>query len=295
MGSVVRFDPPIVHPEGIARTRRRIRITALALVLGASAVLGDSRLADAQSAHGWLGVELDSTRAGASARGVRVRHTVKSSPAWNAGVRDGDVILRVDQMPAVRPDDVIREVASHAPGSSVRLSLARGAIELALDATLAEMPEADEMLRLDKVGSPAPSWQNLSTVSGALPEGVQALRGRVVLLDFWAAWCVACRMATPKLSSWQAKFGAQGLSVIGITDDPPAEASQGVSSFGMKYAGVGTDTSYVTQRAFGVRALPTIFVIDKRGVIRDVSVGFDPHREAEIERLLVRLLAESVP
>jgi thiol-disulfide isomerase/thioredoxin len=287
MGSAVRRNDPI------ARACRSITTTGLVLALSAAAVLGDSRWARAESAHGWLGVELEPAHA--QTRGVRVRHTVRTSPAWIAGVRDGDIILRVEQTVPVRPDDVIREVAGHAPGTSVRLALARGGVELALSATLAEMPDSDEMLRLDKVGLPAPSWQNLATVSGALPEGVQALRGRVVLLDFWATWCIACRMATPKLTSWQAKFGAQGLSVIGITDDPVAEASQGVISFGMKYSAIATDPSYATQRAFGVRALPTVFVIDKRGVIRDVSVGFDPRREEEIERLLVRLLAESVP
>jgi hypothetical protein len=44
-----------------------------------------------------------------------------------------------------------------------------------------------------------------------------------------------------------------------------------------------------------VRSLPTVFVIDKRGVIRDVSVGFDPRREVEMEALLQRLLAEPAP
>jgi len=285
--AVRRNDLPV-------RTSRRITTTVAAFLFVAAAVLGDSRAVSAESGRAWLGVELEQVLG--SKRGVRVRHTVRSSPAWNAGVRDGDVILRVEQVAASRPDDVIHEVGNHAPGSSVKLSLVRGADVLALSVTLAEMPDSDEMLRLDKVGLPAPSWQNnIATVSGALPEGVQALRGRVVLLDFWATWCVACRMSAPKLTSWQAKFGAQGLSVIGITDDPVVEASQGVTSFGMKYAAVATDPTYATQRAFGVRALPTVFVIDKRGVIRDVSVGFDPQREAEIERLLVRLLAEAAP
>lgn len=276
-----------------ARTSRRMTTMVAAFLFVAVAALGDSRPASAESSRAWLGVELDQGRA--TTHGVRVRHAVRSSPAWNAGVRDGDVILRVEQVAVARPDDVIHEVGNHPPGSNVKLSLSRGGAEVALTVTLAELPDSDEMLRLDKVGLQAPSWQNIATVAGALPEGVQALRGRVVLLDFWATWCMACRMATPKLTSWQAKFGAQGLSVIGITDDPVGEASQGVTSFGMKYAAVATDPSYATQRAFGVRALPTVFVIDKRGVIRDVSVGFDPRREAEIEQLLLRLLAEAAP
>jgi thiol-disulfide isomerase/thioredoxin len=211
-------------------------------------------------------------------------------------VRDGDVIVRVEDAIASRPDDIIREVAAHRPGAAVRVVLLRSGAEVPLTITLQAIPEGDEMLRLDKVGAPAPSsWKGLTAVSGPLPGGISELRGRVVIIDFWAVWCMACRMSAPKLTSWQAKFGAQGLSVIGITDDPVDQASAGMHDFGMRYAAIGSDESYATQRAFGVRALPTVFVIDKRGVIRDVSVGFDPRKEAEMEALLRRLLAEPAP
>lgn len=263
--------------------------TAFVVALSAGPTAqGQSRL------RPWLGVELD--KAGTVPRGVRVHHAVRSSPAWSAGVRDGDVIVRVEEAVASRPDDVIREVAAHAPGNVVRLVLLRSGAEVALQVTLQAAPDGDEMLRLDKVGAPAPaSWKGLSAVSGPLPGGIGDLRGRVVIVDFWAVWCMACRMSAPKLTSWQAKFGAQGLSVIGITDDPVDQASVGMQDFGMRYAAVASDESYGTQRAFGVRALPTVFVIDKRGVIRDVSVGFDPRKEAQMEALLRRLLAEPAP
>jgi len=205
------------------------------------------------------------------------------------------VIVRIGDVGTRSPDDVIREVGSHAPGATLRISVLRAGAPFSFNATLGTMPDRDEMLRLDKVGAMAPSWKGMSAVAGPLPGAIDELRGRVVVLDFWATWCMACRMSAPKLTSWQAKFGAQGLSVIGITDDPVEEASQGVQSFGMKYAAVGSDPSYSTQRAFGVRALPTVFIIDKRGVVRDVSVGFDPRKEAEMEALLLQLLAEPGP
>jgi thiol-disulfide isomerase/thioredoxin len=270
---------------------------ALSFALAAGITAFHERAAVGQAgrprAAAWLGVELDSGRA--ETRGVRVRHAVRSSPGWNAGIRDGDVIVRIDDVATARADDVIREVSGHAPGAVVRVVVLRAGAETPIPVTLGSMPDADDVLRLDKIGSPAPNWKGLSAVSGPLPTAIGELRGRVVIVDFWAAWCMACRMAAPKLSSWQAKFGAQGLSVIGITDDPVPEASQGAQSFGMKYAAIGSDTSYTTQRAFGVRALPTVFVIDKRGVVRDVSVGFDPRKETEMEALLLRLLAEPNP
>jgi peroxiredoxin len=264
-----------------------VALNAFAAFTGPTAE-GQSRL------RPWLGVELD--KAGTVPRGVRVHHAVRSSPAWSAGVRDGDVIVRVEDAVAARPDDIIREVGTHAPGTAVRVVLLRSGAEVPVTVTLQTAPDGDEMLRLDKVGAQAPvSWKGLASVSGPLPSGIGELRGRVVIVDFWAAWCMACRMSTPKLTSWQSKFGAQGLSVIGITDDPVEQASAGAQDFGMRYAAVASDESYATQRAFGVRALPTVFVIDKRGVIRDVSVGFDPRKEAQMEALVRRLLAEPAP
>jgi thiol-disulfide isomerase/thioredoxin len=273
---------------------RLASITAFIAALGGLTAFAAAPAEGQPRGRAWLGVELD--KAGTVPRGVRVHHAIRSSPAWSAGVRDGDVIVRVEEAVASRPDDVIREVATHTPGAAVRLVLLRAGTEVPLTVTLQSAPEGDEMLRLDKVGAPAPaSWKGLAAVSGPLPTGLGELRGRVVIVDFWATWCMACRMSTPKLSSWQAKFGAQGLSVIGITDDPVEQASAGAQDFGMRYAAVGSDETYTTQRAFGVRALPTVFVIDKRGVIRDVSVGFDPRKEAQTEVLLRRLLAEPAP
>jgi thiol-disulfide isomerase/thioredoxin len=269
--------------------------STMALALGLAGWLFASHEGAAQAQplphpHGWLGVELV-TRAGDS-RGARVGHVVRGSPAASAGLRDDDVILRLDEGAVARPDDVIQQVAVRPPGRVVRLRVLRGALQMNVEVTLAPLPDGDEMLRLDKVGAPAPGWKrSLASVAGAVPASLGEMRGKVVVLDFWATWCMACRMAAPRLSSWQAKYGAQGLAVIGITDDPIPEASQGASSFGMNYS-IASDESYATQRAFGVRALPTIFIIDKRGVIRDVSVGFDPGREKATEALLQTLLAE---
>jgi thiol-disulfide isomerase/thioredoxin len=272
----------------LASTTAFVAVLSALVAFNGDAAEGQARL------RPWLGVELD--KAGTVPRGVRVHHAVRSSPAWSAGVRDGDVIVRVEDAVAARPDDIIREVSSHTPGAAVRVVLLRSGAEVPLTITLQAIPEGDEMLRLDKVGLQAPSsWKGLSAVSGPLPGGIAELRGRVVIVDFWATWCMACRMSAPKLTSWQAKFGAQGLSVIGITDDPVDQASVGMLDFGMRYAAVASDESYATQRAFGVRALPTVFVIDKRGVIRDVSVGFDPRKEAQTEALVRRLLAEPAP
>jgi peroxiredoxin len=115
----------------------------------------------------------------------------------------------------------------------------------------------------------------------------------VVLLDFWAMWCGPCRLIQPKLSALQAKYGAQGLSVVGITTDELEQAAAFKERTQMRYP-VVSDPNGETTSAYGVSGLPTLFVIDKRGVVRDVTVGYDPGREASLEALVQTLLAEQV-
>ena len=63
---------------------------------------------------------------------------------------------------------------------------------------------------------------------------------------------------------------------------------------GVRYA-LASDPDGATARAYGVPALPTVFVVDKRGVVRDLAIGFDEDREAQIEALVAKLLAEPAP
>src|SRR5688572_13407991 len=100
--------------------------TAFVVALAAVAAVTEPMAVAQSRLRPWLGVELD--KAGTVPRGVRVHHAVKSSPAWSAGVHDGDVIVRIDDVVTSRPDDVIREVAAHKPGAALRVVVLRAGV-----------------------------------------------------------------------------------------------------------------------------------------------------------------------
>jgi thiol-disulfide isomerase/thioredoxin len=263
---------------------------ALTSPLPASAAGSVGAEAHLFASHAWLGVAMEKAPA---AEGVHVRHVLRGSPADKAGLKEGDLLRAIDGVKVASPEDVTRIVGSHEPGDAIVATLTRAQDALSLKIPLAIRPSADEMLRMDRVGAFAPAWVGVEPVGDA-PASLSSLRGKVVVLDFWATWCGPCRLLAPKLSALQGRYGAQGLRVVGVTTDAAEKAALFAQRVNMRYP-VAVDPKGETSRAYDVSALPTLFVIDKRGVVRDVAVGYDEGREAQIEALLKELLAEPAP
>lgn len=237
----------------------------------------------------WLGVQMDH---GADT-GVTVEKVVRGSPAEKAGIHSGDRIVGVDGVRITAPAQVTRGVGQHKIGESVSVEIERRGTASTIAVVLAARPSGDDMLKMDLVGAAAPAWTKVTALAGA-PASIGQLRGRVVLLDFWASWCGPCRMLAPRLSALKDKFGAQGLAVVGITTDDAENAAVFAEKHHMRH-GVVVDNHGDTTRAYGITGLPTMLLIDKKGVVRDVFVGFDPSGDARLEAALKVLLAEAAP
>jgi cytochrome c biogenesis protein CcmG/thiol:disulfide interchange protein DsbE len=112
----------------------------------------------------------------------------------------------------------------------------------------------------------------------------------VVLLDFWATWCPPCKKEIPELISIYDKYKDEDFLLWGIGLDKPAS----LESFSQKYAipyPVLVGTSKV-QSAYGVKAIPTVFIIDKLGRIGARFQGYREGVEARLDEEIRKLLKE---
>ncbi len=128
------------------------------------------------------------------------------------------------------------------------------------------------------------------------PFSLDAAKGKVVLLDFWAPWCIPCRKSFPFLDGLQAKYGASGLQVLGLTLDERTDAIRDfLDEVPVKFQ-ILRDPSASSGAAFGVVAMPTTFLLDREGRIAARFEGGDAATDERLETAVKRLLAgETLP
>ena len=125
-----------------------------------------------------------------------------------------------------------------------------------------------------------------STFGANAPFELDDYRGKVVVIDFWASWCVPCRRSFPWLNQMQKKYGDEGLVVIGVnldasTDDARAFLRDYPANFEIIY-----DSTGVLAEQYGVEAMPSSFVIDRSGKVVANHFGFKVKKQEEYEQVL---------
>ena len=133
-------------------------------------------------------------------------------------------------------------------------------------------------------------------VSGKMLDGkdfaTSELKGKVVLVDFWASWCPDCRAELPSVIKAYQKYHEQGLEIVGVSSDVGAAdlkaylKEHAEISWRQLYEPPLSDGRHPLNTVYGVDWIPTIFVIDRAGVCRSVNGS------KELEGLVPNLLKE---
>jgi thiol-disulfide isomerase/thioredoxin len=136
------------------------------------------------------------------------------------------------------------------------------------------------------------------------PVRLSDLRGKVVLLDFWATWCGPCRHSMPKINALSRKYRDRGLVVLGLTefegnvegrDVTRAEELEYLRQFKRKQSisyGFGVSNDTKTRHTYSIYSIPTTVLIDRRGRVRFLTISASDFETDALARMIQKLLDE---
>jgi len=143
-----------------------------------------------------------------------------------------------------------------------------------------------------EIGSQAPDCA-LTSINDAQHHDLQQFRGKVVYVDFWASWCPPCAKSFPFLNKLERDFKADGLQVIGVNlDQTPEDATVFLTEYPADFT-VTADADQQCATKFEVKAMPSSYLIDRKGVIRHIHLGFRDGAAEELRLAVEQLLAEA--
>ena len=131
----------------------------------------------------------------------------------------------------------------------------------------------------------------LQTEQGA-PVQLAAFKGKVVLVDFWASWCVPCKTSFPALDAIYREYQPRGLEVLAVNLDEERRSADAFLSAHPHRMTVLFDPRGTAPVAFGVKGMPTSFVIDKTGAIRFTHMGYSGNVDHSYRQEIAQLLSE---
>jgi len=147
----------------------------------------------------------------------------------------------------------------------MRANVIVAAIVLSLSATIAAAVEP---------GAPAPGFDAPTFDNKQIR--LADYRGKVVFVDFWASWCSPCRQALPLYDKLSGEFPTSDFAVVAVNvDENAADAKKFLAEHPVKYTIVQNPKGDIP-KAFGIDGMPSSYLIDRDGTIRDRHAGFEP-------------------
>lgn len=140
-------------------------------------------------------------------------------------------------------------------------------------------------------GSTAAPTFSVPDKSGATID-LGKLKGRVVMLNFWASWCGPCRTEMPLMDQIYKKYNAAGFTLLGVNvDTDSSDAQKFLSQVPVSFP-IGFDRENKVSKLYDVSAMPSTVFIDRKGNVRALHRGYKPGDEAEYLAQIRALLKE---
>jgi len=138
-------------------------------------------------------------------------------------------------------------------------------------------------VEVPEIGKPAPSFR-LTDIDGQ-PVSLSDLRGKPVLINFWATWCYACGVEMPYIQEVYNEWSEHGLVVLAINiGESPSQVDRFILEHNLSFPVLLNPEGNVAKK-YNIRAIPTTYFIDGDGIIKDIKIGAF-NSAAEIEDIL---------
>ena len=142
-----------------------------------------------------------------------------------------------------------------------------------------------------EIGQKAPNCV-LNSLSDKQRRELQQYRGNVVYLDFWASWCGPCAQSFPFMNTLHHELRGKGLQVVGVNLDEEPEDAASFLARRPAHFNIVADAEKRCANDFGVKAMPSSYLIDRKGTVRYVHLGFRTGESGELRDVVQKLLAE---
>lgn len=133
----------------------------------------------------------------------------------------------------------------------------------------------------------------LPGMQGGQPYQLQQFKDKVVYVDFWASWCGPCLQSFPFMNELNRLYKDQGLQVMAVNLDEEAQEAEAFLAKTRPEFTVVADPQRQCAKEFAVEAMPSSFLIDRKGRLRYIHKGFRPGEVEELRGVLKQLLDES--
>lgn len=208
------------------------------------------------------------------------------SGCFTAGIVADDMIIGIQGKPLADISQVQEAVSKGKAGQTITVEIVRDAKKQTLKVKLTDRPDDISSLTGSAIGSKIAKFGENFYKNGEKRQE----KPKATLLDFWATWCGPCRKTLPVLANVYNRHAKDGLEVIGISNEDVKTLNAFYGQHASPYP-LYRDGSQDLWRRYGIRAVPTLMLLDQNGYIKQVWSGAPS--EALVEKLVTEVLQEA--